>query len=477
MPTRHRNLTCTLALWIAGAGTAQALPPSTGFVLSLRGATVECVLQPPAGWQATDWAPLLLLLPDQGSSLSAVQRLVAEVGADAARAGFVVVAPHREADGTESKGLADLCRALRRRFRIAGGGIHAAAEGSASVAAAGVLAEPHSFQSFTAMGPAPEADLAALRRLTARGVTVLPAGDPGARVQHFAALHARSMPPGVEGEVARRLDDLHDAAANADAERYFAILPDDAVFLGTDASERWTGAEFRAFAMPWFARGEAWTYVALQRHIDLGPGDRTAWFDEILDHEVYGICRGSGVFVRDDGRWLLRQYHLTIPVPNELARATAGRIRAHAAGTAVAPTSILLVRHAERADASRDTGLSAAGEVRAGRLAAALRDLPLAAVYVSEFRRTAATVAPLCAARGLSPTVVPADDVQGLVERLRRHPGQTVLVCGHSNTLPQVLDALGAPATAAIGDGEYDRLFVVLADAEGANVVPLRYGP
>ena len=134
--------------------------------------------------------------------------------------------------------------------------------------------------------------------------------------RHFAALHATRALAGPAAAIAQALDDFHDAAANGDEDRYFALLPDDAVFLGTDASERWTGAEFRRFALPYFQRPEAWTYVPLQRHVTvLADGDH-ACFDELLDNDGYGLCRGSGVLVQRDGRWVLQLYDLSIPMPS-----------------------------------------------------------------------------------------------------------------------------------------------------------------
>ena len=91
-------------------------------------------------------------------------------------------------------------------------------------------------------------------------------------------------------------------------------------------------------------------------------------------------------------RWVLRQYHLTIPVPNDLAPGIARQIRAFQAGEpAPAAATIVFVRHAEKADQSKDPELSAEGVARAEELARVLRDLPITAVYHTEFRRTAAT--------------------------------------------------------------------------------------
>ena len=127
------------------------------------------------------------------------------------------------------------------------------------------------------------------------------------------------------------LDAFHRAAARADGEAYFALLAPDAVFIGTDASERWDKAAFHAFADPYFARGKGWAYVPRDRHIVLSGNGDVAWFDEMLENESYGTCRGTGVVALRSGTWLIEQYHLTIPVPNDLAKEFVAKIREHEA--------------------------------------------------------------------------------------------------------------------------------------------------
>ena len=135
-----------------------------------------------------------------------------------------------------------------------------------------------------------------------------------------------------EAAIRAVLDDFHAAAAAADEERYFGHLAPGAVFLGTDGSERWTKEEFRAFVHPYFARGQGWTYRATRRHVTVAADGRTAWFDEVLDNASYGECRGSGALQLYDGVWMIEQYNLTIPIPNQLAKDFVARIREQAAG-------------------------------------------------------------------------------------------------------------------------------------------------
>ncbi|MDA0345049.1 MAG: nuclear transport factor 2 family protein, partial [Proteobacteria bacterium] len=91
----------------------------------------------------------------------------------------------------------------------------------------------------------------------------------------------------------------------------------DAIFLGTDKTERWTIEEFKAYAKPAFADGNGWTYSVVERNWE-GVGD-TRWFDEILFNEKLGHCRGTGVVQLIEGEWKILHYALTMLVPNEIA--------------------------------------------------------------------------------------------------------------------------------------------------------------
>ena len=120
----------------------------------------------------------------------------------------------------------------------------------------------------------------------------------------------------IVGPVNVALDDWHAAAAAADEERYFSHFADDAVFLGTDAKERWTVAEFKAYAHPHFAAKKAWTMHASRRAVTVR--EPYAWFDEDLTTEKLGPARGSGVLVKDrDLNWKIVQYNLALTIPNE----------------------------------------------------------------------------------------------------------------------------------------------------------------
>jgi hypothetical protein len=120
-------------------------------------------------------------------------------------------------------------------------------------------------------------------------------------------------------QVAAVLDDWHHAASVADEERYFSHFAPDGVFMGTDATERWTVSQFREWARPHFARKKAWSFQPHDRHIAFSPGNEFAWFDEMLDTPNLGPCRGSGVLLRTGKVWKIAQYNLSIPIPNALA--------------------------------------------------------------------------------------------------------------------------------------------------------------
>lgn len=123
------------------------------------------------------------------------------------------------------------------------------------------------------------------------------------------------------------LDDLHAAAAAADENRYFAHYASDAVFLGTDATERWDVAAFRAYAHPHFAAGRGWTYTPRDRHVSIGSNGDVAWFDERLDNAKYGEVRGTGVLRLVGATWKVAQYNLSFPIPNALAAQVVALIR------------------------------------------------------------------------------------------------------------------------------------------------------
>lgn len=115
------------------------------------------------------------------------------------------------------------------------------------------------------------------------------------------------------------MDDWHEAAAAADFDRYFAHFQNDsAIFMGTDATERWTVAEFKPWSKPFFDRGKAWSFKAVNRTVYFSEDATIAWFDEALDTPNLGPSRGSGVLVATESGWKIAHYNLTVPIPNEI---------------------------------------------------------------------------------------------------------------------------------------------------------------
>lgn len=120
-----------------------------------------------------------------------------------------------------------------------------------------------------------------------------------------------------ERSIASTLDSFNRAAARADLNAYFGYFAADAIFAGTDATERWDLPSFKAWAKPFFDRGKAWDFTAIERHIYLDKSGTIAWFDELLNTQMK-ICRGSGVMIKKGNDWKVQQYILSTTVPNTI---------------------------------------------------------------------------------------------------------------------------------------------------------------
>src|SRR5882724_8567160 len=131
------------------------------------------------------------------------------------------------------------------------------------------------------------------------------------------AVRAAEPNRALEVAVGAMLDDWHAAAARADEGAYFSHFAKDAVFMGTDRTERWDVPAFRAYAHPHFAEGKAWSFHAARRSVSVAPSGEFAWFDEDLDTPNLGPAHGSGVAVRDAGAYKLLQNNLSVKIPNE----------------------------------------------------------------------------------------------------------------------------------------------------------------
>lgn len=345
------------------------------------GATLRYRLVTPEGFDATKPAPVMLLLPPGGQEMAMVEAALGFVAPAAEKRGWVVVCPEaipgEPFAGAGRSHLKPLLAAVRSALTVEGDRVHVAGISNGGRSAlAFALASPGECASvfvFPGAFPSgiPEQD--ELRKLAGIPVrmyvgendasTWRDAGDAavGALVKAGvdATLDVRSgqehvirdlsgdaildtldrfrpaRPPAVaatperEATIAidKTLDALHAAASKPDEAKYFALFAPGAVFIGTDATERWTIEEFRSYAHGRFATGKGWTYVPRGRHVNVDTAAGYAFFDELLDNEKYGECRGTGVLKRVGDKWLIVQYQLTMPLPNDLLESVAKEIR------------------------------------------------------------------------------------------------------------------------------------------------------
>jgi len=113
------------------------------------------------------------------------------------------------------------------------------------------------------------------------------------------------------------LDNWHAAAAKADYNAYFDKIATDGHYIGTDAAEVWDKKAFSTFSKPYFDKGKAWDFKALERHVYFSKDGKTAWFDELLDTWMKA-CRGSGVLEKEGNQWKIKHYVLSVTMPNEV---------------------------------------------------------------------------------------------------------------------------------------------------------------
>jgi len=143
-------------------------------------------------------------------------------------------------------------------------------------------------------------------------------------------------------------------------------------------------------------------------------------------------------------------------------------------------TLVFLVRHAERADdggmaPAEDPPLSEAGRERAEELARMLKDAQITHVHATDYVRTRETAAPVATANGLVLSTYDSRDPESFAAELRATPGRH-LVVGHSNTIPELVAALGGDPHGEIESMEYDRLYVLSVEDRGVRTVLLRFG-
>ena len=154
------------------------------------------------------------------------------------------------------------------------------------------------------------------------------------------------------------------------------------------------------------------------------------------------------------------------------------------------PITIFIVRHAEKADEPRqDPPLSEKGIRRAAELTRLLSASEIKAVYTSQFQRTKLTGEPVAKQSGATTTTfvlksdpanprrISDESTNESAAKFLQHTGQSVLVVGHTNSIPDLIKALGGGSIGTIDEKTYDDLFIVTVYAKGqAKVAHLKYG-
>ena len=132
-------------------------------------------------------------------------------------------------------------------------------------------------------------------------------------------------------------------------------------------------------------------------------------------------------------------------------------------GTTEPSPAYYVVRHLHTPAGERDPDLTAEGQRQAQLLAAWFRDDPPRAIYVSDFRRTRQTAAPLAARLGLTPIVYDPVDTASLVARVVAGP-KPALVVGHSNTVPDIVEQLGGTRPGPLVHEDFGDIWQIGAD-------------
>lgn len=154
------------------------------------------------------------------------------------------------------------------------------------------------------------------------------------------------------------------------------------------------------------------------------------------------------------------------------------------------PITVFLVRHAEREDEPRqDPPLNKLGIARSEALARLLGNAGIKAIFTSQFNRTKQTGEPLATKLGLTvtpftlksspsnPRQIAEESTAEVTNKILERAGQSVLVVGHSNSIPEVIKMLGGDVVPTIDERKFDDLFVVTVYAKGkAKVIQLKYG-
>jgi phosphohistidine phosphatase SixA len=154
------------------------------------------------------------------------------------------------------------------------------------------------------------------------------------------------------------------------------------------------------------------------------------------------------------------------------------------------PTTVFLVRHAEKEDEPKqDPPLKKEGVARSQELARLLGDAGVKTIITSQFKRTSQTAEPFATKLGLTvtsislksnptnPKLIAEESTAEVVNKILEHTGESILLVGHSNSLPDVIKMLGGDVVPTIDERKFDDLFIVTVYAKGkARVVHVKYG-
>jgi broad specificity phosphatase PhoE len=146
------------------------------------------------------------------------------------------------------------------------------------------------------------------------------------------------------------------------------------------------------------------------------------------------------------------------------------------------PTTVLLVRHAEKGP-GQDPDLTLQGQARAEALVEVAEREGVEAIFVTTFKRTEQTAAPAAKALGITPIVVPLgttaqEHAAAIASEIRNYwKGKSVLVVGHSNTVPLIMTALGVEGVRPMNESDFGQLFIVKwLDGDDVTVEEARFG-
>ncbi|MFT4565841.1 MAG: ketosteroid isomerase-like protein [Saprospiraceae bacterium] len=122
---------------------------------------------------------------------------------------------------------------------------------------------------------------------------------------------------GTKEDINTFMDVWHKSAATADENVFFGSMAEDAIYIGTDISERWTKTQMMKDLMKYFTQSQsAWSFTAKERNIVVAESGEVAWIDEALDTWM-GDCRSTAVLVKSDDGWKIQHYQLSMAVPND----------------------------------------------------------------------------------------------------------------------------------------------------------------